>query len=87
MFSHVWKSNNKLNILKFWKDNDVFKAGQVAGSTTADSFLRSNPRWFIESALGKKRAALFIDKKINITKFTDLNGRPLTLQQLKDSGV
>jgi len=69
------------------RDSDVFDAKQVSGSLTADSWLRQQPRWMIESSLGKKRAALFIDEKINITKFTDMTGRKLTLQELKDSGI
>jgi len=69
------------------KDSDTFRAGQIKGSTTPDSFLRNQPRWFIESALGKERAKLFIDGKVNIAKFTDMTGRKLTLQELKDSGV
>ena len=69
------------------KDSDTFDAGQVKGSLTSDSWLRQQPRWLIESALGKERAKMFIDGKVNITKFTDMTGRPLTLKQLKESGI
>jgi hypothetical protein len=69
------------------KDNDIFNAGQIDGGTSSDAWLRSNPRWFIESALGKKRAALFIDKGVSIDKFIDMTGRPLTLKELMESGV
>ena len=33
------------------KDSDIFKAGQIDAKTSMDSWLRSQPDWFIESAL------------------------------------
>ena len=65
------------------KDSDIFKAGQIDAKTSMDSWLRSQPDWFIESALGKTRAKLFKDGGLSIEKFTDMNGRPLTLKEMK----
>ena len=69
------------------KDSETFKAGQIKGSTSSDEWLRSNPRWFIESSLGKKRASMFIDGKVSMEKFTDMTGRVLTLNELKALGI
>ena len=45
--------------------------------------MRSQPDWFIESSLGKTRAKLFKEGGLSIDKFTDMNGRPLTLKEMK----
>ena len=65
------------------KDSAIFKAGQIDAKTTMDAWLRSQPDWFIESALGKTRAKLFKEGGLSIEKFTDMNGRPLTLKEMK----
>ena len=41
------------------------------------------PMWFIEETLGKKRAALFKRGGVGLDKFTDLTGRPLSLDELR----
>jgi SPP1 gp7 family putative phage head morphogenesis protein len=64
------------------KDSEIFKAGQVQ-YTTYDRWLEKQPRWFVESALGKERAELFLSGKVSISQFNDLSGRPLTLAQLR----
>ena len=46
------------------KDSDIFKAGQIDAKTSMDSWLRSQPDWFIESALGKTRV-------LNYSKMVD----------------
>lgn len=55
----------------------------IPADTTWDSFLRRQPRAFVVETLGKSRAALFIDGKMDIKKFTDMTGKSLTLKQLK----
>jgi SPP1 gp7 family putative phage head morphogenesis protein len=64
------------------KDSEIFKAGQVQ-YTTYDKWLEKQPRWFVESALDKERAELFLSGKVSISQFNDLSGRPLTLAQLR----
>lgn len=54
----------------------------IPADTTWDSFLRRQPKEFIEDVLGKKKAKLFIDGGMDIDRFTTLTGRPLTLEQL-----
>lgn len=64
------------------KDTDIFKPGQVSAGESMDSWLRSQPDWFIEDSLGPVRAKLFKDGGLKIDKFADLTGRPLTIEQL-----
>lgn len=49
---------------------------------SADEFLRSQPKSFIEDTLGKKKADLFINEKFSVKRFTDMTGRSLTLEEL-----
>lgn len=65
------------------RDTDIFKPGQIGAGITQDAWLRDQPEWFIESSLGKTRAKLFKDGKMNIKKFTDMTGEPLTLDELR----
>ena len=65
------------------RDLDIFKPGQVDAGESMDSWLRSQPDWFIEDSLGETRAKLFKDGGLKIERFTDMTGRPLTLDQLR----
>ena len=65
------------------KDSSIFNAGQIDSHTTMDAWMRQQPDWFIESSLGKTRAKLFKDGGLTLDKFTDMNGKPLTLKQMK----
>lgn len=65
------------------KDKLVRDVQQIPADTTWDSFLRRQPRAFVVETLGKSRAALFIDGKMNINKFTDMTGKSITLKELK----
>lgn len=65
------------------KDSAIFKAGQIDAKTSMDAWMRQQPDWFIESSLGKTRAKLFKEGGLSIDKFTDMNGRPLTLKEMK----
>lgn len=65
------------------KDSSIFNAGQIDSHTTMDAWMRNQPDWFIESSLGKTRAKLFKDGGLTLDKFTDMNGKPLTLKQMK----
>ena len=65
------------------KDLDVFTVDQVSAKVTAQKWLERQPRFFVESTLGKTRAKLFLDGGLKIDKFTNLQGRPLTLEELR----
>lgn len=56
---------------------------QVDADLTMDQWLKTQPKWFVEETLGKERAQLFLDGRLPIDKFTDLQGRVLTLDELK----
>ncbi|MDP5205451.1 hypothetical protein ORI99_00100 [Alishewanella sp. SMS9] len=64
------------------KDADMFNPGQISAKTGVDSWLRSQPGWFVQDTLGNKKAKLFLDGKLPISSFTDATGRTLTLKEL-----
>jgi hypothetical protein len=47
-----------------------------------DTWLRKQPRAFIEDTLGKGKASLFIDKKVSLQEFVVEDGTELTFEQL-----
>lgn len=69
------------------KDSNIFKAGQISGSTPMDSWMLSQPKFFIEDSLGKGKAELFMSGKISLKNLVDASGRQLTLAQLADKGI
>lgn len=60
-----------------------FEVVQVPANTTADAWLKMQSRAFIEDALGKTKAALFLDGKMKLERMTDAYGEPLTLDELR----
>lgn len=75
--------NRKLQY-KGKKDTDIFNPGQVSNAKSTDSWLRSQPDWFVEDSLGATRTKLFRDGGLTIDKFSDMTGRPLTLAELRE---
>lgn len=69
------------------KSGDLFEIDQVSAKMSFDEFLRDQPRWFVESTLGPERAKLFLDGGLSVDKFTDMTGRPLTLEELKQTSA
>lgn len=69
------------------RDTDIFDVEMVSAKTTSDAWLRRQPRWFVESTLGKERAKLFLDGDLKIDRFTDMTGRQLTLDELKETNA
>lgn len=69
------------------KDLDVFSIEQASAKVTSQEWLKRQPRWFVESTLGKERAKLFLDGDLPIEKFTDLGGKPLTLAELRKTAA
>ena len=55
---------------------------QISSETTYNSWLKKQPAAFQDEVLGKERAKLFRGG-MNVDKFTDDNGRTLTLSELK----
>jgi len=66
------------------KDQDVFKVGQIPAGTNIDTWLRSQPDWYIQSTLGPTKAKLFKDGGMRLSKFTDATQRPLTIAELRE---
>ena len=62
----------------------VSKRGVIDADTTMNQWLRGQPKEFVIGSLGKTRADLFLNGKLPIEKFTDLTGRTLTLDELKN---
>lgn len=65
------------------KDKDIFDPGPIRGSTTQDAWLRDQPAWFQESALGETRAKLFRAGGMKIEQFTDMLGNDISLAELR----
>ena len=65
------------------KDTDIFTPGPISARAGQDDWLRAQPRWFVESALGPKRAALFLDGGMKIDQFTDIVGKTINLAELR----
>jgi uncharacterized protein YoaH (UPF0181 family) len=66
------------------KDLGVFNPKQLESGETMQQFMTRQPDWFLEEALGPKRAKLFRDGGLTIDKFADVTGRSLTLAELRD---
>lgn len=58
--------------------------GQVAEDLTFDAFLQGKSKSFQDDLLGSGRADLWRDGKITLQDLVSGNGRPLTLDQLRD---
>lgn len=68
------------------KDSDIFDVQEISGKVTAEQWLRRQPDWFIESSLGSKtKARLFKEGGLPIKSMVDLQHRPLTLAELRDT--
>lgn len=65
------------------RDKDAFDPTTVRSDTSHEAWLRRQPRWFVESSLGNTRAKLFLDGKLSLSKFTDMTGRTITLNELE----
>jgi len=68
------------------KDQDIFDVNQVTENRSS-TWLRKQPRYFVEDTLGVERARLFLDEGFALTRFTDMTFRTLTLAQIRANGV
>lgn len=62
-----------------WTDENI---GIVPAQTSYREWLKTQPREFVEDVLGKKRAKLFLEGKVDLDQFVDRNGAVLSLEQL-----
>lgn len=59
-----------------------FKAGTINANTTYEAWLKTQPEWFVSDVLGKTKADLFLSGEYSLKSFTDMTGRPLTLDEI-----
>lgn len=64
------------------RDSDKFKITQTKPGTTYEEWLHRQPADFQADVLGVKKSKLFREG-LPLDKFTDMTGRPLTLDELK----
>lgn len=58
--------------------------GTTSGRTTYQSFLKRQPDWFQDEVLGPERAKLFRSGRVTVDQFVDINGKTLTLDELRE---
>lgn len=56
--------------------------GQVSETLTYEDWLKTQPEEFQNGVLGEERADVFRRGEISLDRFTDMNQKPLTLEQL-----
>lgn len=64
-------------------DDDIFNPTPINASTSQDAWLRQQPAWFQDSALGPTRAKLLRDGGLEVTSFVDMLGKPIPLDELR----
>ena len=67
------------------RDSGIYDVEQVSANVSQSQWLKRQPRAFVRSALGDTRAKLFLDGKLDIDSFVDMQGRPLTLNELRQT--
>lgn len=65
------------------RDLDTFDIDKLKTSTKYDTWLRQQPRYFVEDVLGATRTKLFLDGKLSLSSFSDMTLRQLTLDELR----
>lgn len=66
------------------KDTDIFNPGQIDVGISQTEWLKAQPDWFQESALGEKRAKLLRDGGLSVERFVDMLGKPIPLNKLRE---
>ncbi len=57
--------------------------GQVAATETYQTWLKKQPRSFVEEVLGKRKAKLYLDGNLKLDRFVDNAGREYNLDELR----
>ena len=65
------------------KDDTFFDPSQVNAKTNYQKWFLRQPIWWQESAIGKTRASLVRNGGMKISKFNDMTGRQLSLDELR----
>ncbi len=65
------------------KDANIFKAGQVRADTELESWMKTQPAWFIDDTLGVTKSKLFRSGEFRLESFYDAIGKPLTLTEIQ----
>lgn len=65
------------------KDDSFFDPSQVNAKTNYQKWFIKQPVWWQESAIGKTRASLVRNGGMKISKFNDMTGRQLSLDELR----
>jgi hypothetical protein len=77
---------NPLNVTRPSKggatEDGVEVVQMIDARTTAGAWLKSQPRWFVDQSLGKKRADLFLSGGLKLDSMVSLQNMPLNLDQL-----
>ncbi len=77
------RRNGKKPIYRGKRDGESFDAGTIPANMSQDQWLKEQPRWFVETSLGKTRAKLFLDGDLKIGNFVDMQGKRITLEDLR----
>ena len=81
------RSGGKVVKYRGRRDLDTFNVEQIKASVTADQWMRRQPRWFVEQALGKTKAKLFLDGGLKMDSMVDAQGKSLTLEELRQTSA
>lgn len=65
------------------QDDKFFDPSQINSTTKIDNWFLSQPVWWQDSNVGKTRAALVRKGGMSFSKFTDMTGRQLNLDELR----
>lgn len=57
--------------------------GQVPAAETYNTWLRKQPRSFVEDVLGKEKASIYLRGKLDLDQFIDRQGQELTIEELR----
>lgn len=93
--AHINCRSTTVPVIKSWKELGINLSeappgtrasmdGQVAETTTYNSWLKTRSVSFQEEVLGKARAKLFREGGLNVDRFVDRNGRGYTLEELRN---
>lgn len=82
-FAKRESSTDKKVMYRGRKDSDIFKAGQVRANTELESWMKTQPAWFIDDTLGVTKGKLFRSGEFRLESFYDATGKPLTLTEIQ----
>lgn len=90
--AHVNCRSSVISVLKSWRgmglrglppSTRASLDGQVPSDLTYGEWLRRKPRAFVEQVLGRQKARLFLDGKLEISSFVNRLGAELNLDELR----